>query len=123
MSNTQPRVEMSEDGSKLGVILIEDDSDLLFVNYVLYRHNPYREYVGLRYADSSKNLTCSRMVGGNVDIQDRGGKTTKGEDPFNDALMNEIKKRLNVEALIKEFISTNRPHGWPIDWPSKKEQI
>ena len=66
----KPYVLTEDNGRKIGVVLEFTPSrhqGLQFVNYVVFREDPQREFMGFRNEDVLKNITYSRKIGGKVD--------------------------------------------------------
>ena len=122
---SEPYAAMAADGHKIGVVLevkaLSGDG-LVFINYVVFRDNPHREFAGFHYADSSKNITYSRLIGGSVDtriVGDVGSAVETGiSDPAADRIFDKVKNLLNAEMLIGEYLKARQPPGWPASWPS-----
>ena len=118
---SRPYAAMTEDGCKIGVIPkvnAPSQDGLLFINYAVIHDNLFREFVGFRYKDSSRNLTYGRPIGKSVDSRIVNGQTEINvSNPATDHLLDRVKKLLNAEMLIREYIAVHKPAGWPSNWP------
>src|SRR3989344_6997517 len=119
----KPYVLTEYNGRKIGVVLEFTPSrhqGLQFVNYVVFREDPQREFMGFRNEDVLKNITYSRKIRGKVDSRIVGlgeKKETVISDPGGDDLCDTFKELLNAEKMIQDYIKTNRPPGWSENWP------